>query len=205
MASTISAGTTSGTAIAIAGDTTGNLAFTTQAGANTITVPNSTGTILTTGSPQSGGVIQVVQTVKTSTFTTSSAMPTFADVTGLSATITPKFATSKILVTVTGVMGSVTNGYAMAVNLIRGSTSIAIGDSRGSTTRCFGGGTCSIADGRSLTVCFLDSPATTSATTYKVQLAAETGGTAIIGGCANDTQSYHFSTPTIITLQEIAA
>jgi hypothetical protein len=48
MASTISAGTTSGTAIAIAGDTTGNLAFTTQAGANTITVPNSTGTILTT-------------------------------------------------------------------------------------------------------------------------------------------------------------
>jgi hypothetical protein len=152
-----------------------------------------------------GSVLQVVQTAKTSTFTTSSAMPTFADITGLSATITPKFATSKILVTVTGVMGSVTNGYAMAVNLVRGSTSIAIGDSRGSTTRCFGGGTCSIADGRSLTVCFLDSPATTSATTYKVQLGAENGGTAIIGGCANDTQSYHFSTPTIITLQEIAA
>jgi hypothetical protein len=49
MASIISAGTTSGTAIAVSGDTTGNLAFTTQAGANTITVPNVTGTLLSTG------------------------------------------------------------------------------------------------------------------------------------------------------------
>jgi len=46
MASIISAGTTSGTAIAVSGDTTGNLAFTTQAGANTITVPNATGTVI---------------------------------------------------------------------------------------------------------------------------------------------------------------
>jgi hypothetical protein len=46
MASIISAGTTSGTAINISGDTTGNLAFTTQAGANTITVPNVTGTVV---------------------------------------------------------------------------------------------------------------------------------------------------------------
>ena len=38
MASIISAGTTSGTALNLSGDTSGNLAFTTQAGANTITV-----------------------------------------------------------------------------------------------------------------------------------------------------------------------
>ena len=49
MASTISAGTTSGTAIAIAGDTSGNLAFTTQAGANTISVPNATGIMMVSG------------------------------------------------------------------------------------------------------------------------------------------------------------
>jgi hypothetical protein len=48
MASIISAGTSAGTAIAISGDTSGNLAFQTQAGANTITVPNATGTVLTT-------------------------------------------------------------------------------------------------------------------------------------------------------------
>jgi len=50
MASTISAGTTSGTALNFTGDTSGNLAFQTGAGANIITVPNVTGTILTTGS-----------------------------------------------------------------------------------------------------------------------------------------------------------
>jgi hypothetical protein len=49
MASTISAGTTSGTAIAIAGDTTGNLAFQTSAGTYTQTMPNATGTIMVSG------------------------------------------------------------------------------------------------------------------------------------------------------------
>lgn len=49
MASTISAGTSAATAIAIAGDTSGNLAFKTQAGANTITLPNFTGTAMVSG------------------------------------------------------------------------------------------------------------------------------------------------------------
>lgn len=148
--------------------------------------------------------VQVIQTAKTNTFTTSSAMPTFVDVTGLSATITPTSASNKVLVTVTGVMGVSPNGYAFAVNLVRGSTSIAIGDARGSSTRCFAGGTSNTADAKSLTVCFLDSPATTSATTYKVQLSAESGSTSTIGGCSDSSQVYHFSTPTIITLQEIS-
>ena len=49
MASTISAGTTSGTAIAIAGDTSGNLAFQTSAGTYTQTMPNATGTVMVSG------------------------------------------------------------------------------------------------------------------------------------------------------------
>jgi len=49
MASIISAGTTAGTALNMTGDTTGNLAFQTAAGANTITVPNGTGTIAVQG------------------------------------------------------------------------------------------------------------------------------------------------------------
>jgi hypothetical protein len=49
MASTISAGTTSGTAIAIAGDTTGNLAFQTSNGTYTQTMPNATGTVMVSG------------------------------------------------------------------------------------------------------------------------------------------------------------
>jgi hypothetical protein len=47
MASTISAGTSSGTALNFTGDTSGNLQLQTQAGANTITVPNATGTLNT--------------------------------------------------------------------------------------------------------------------------------------------------------------
>lgn len=49
MTTIISAGTTVGTGIAFAPDTSGNLAFQTQAGANTITVPNATGTAMVTG------------------------------------------------------------------------------------------------------------------------------------------------------------
>jgi hypothetical protein len=49
MASIISAGTSAGTAIAISGDTSGNLAFQTQAGANTITLPNAAGVLMVSG------------------------------------------------------------------------------------------------------------------------------------------------------------
>jgi hypothetical protein len=49
MASVISAGTTSGTALNMSGDTTGNLQLQTQAGANTISVPNATGTMMVSG------------------------------------------------------------------------------------------------------------------------------------------------------------
>lgn len=149
--------------------------------------------------------VQIVQTVKTDTFTTTSAMPTFVDVTGLSATITPTSSSNKVLVTVTGIYGIGNPSYVLAVNLVRGSTSIAIGDSRGSTTRCFAGTSIGgTGSGASFTVSFLDSPATTSATTYKVQLAVESGSTALIGGSFASNQTYLFSTPTIITLMEIS-
>jgi hypothetical protein len=49
MASTISAGTSAGNAIAITGDTSGNLSLLTQNGANTITVPNGTGAMVVNG------------------------------------------------------------------------------------------------------------------------------------------------------------
>jgi hypothetical protein len=70
MASTISAGTTSGTAIAIAGDTTGNLAFTTQAGTYTQTLPNATGTVMVSGNmPAFSAYINTAQTISNATNT----------------------------------------------------------------------------------------------------------------------------------------
>tara|TARA_B100000085_G_C18443943_1_gene472001 strand:- start:372 stop:941 length:570 start_codon:yes stop_codon:yes gene_type:complete len=59
--------------------------------------------IPTTGIPTGGGggIIQVVQTAKTDTWASDMATnyPNFEEVTGLNVSITPKFATSKLLVT----------------------------------------------------------------------------------------------------------
>jgi hypothetical protein len=49
MPSIISAGTTSGTSLNFSGDTSGNLEFKTQGGANTITIANQTGTLNAAG------------------------------------------------------------------------------------------------------------------------------------------------------------
>ena len=70
MASTISAGTSAGTAIAIAGDTSGNLAFTTQAGTYTQTVPNATGTVMVSGNmPAFSAWMTANQSINSATLT----------------------------------------------------------------------------------------------------------------------------------------
>ena len=66
MASTISAGTSAGTAIAIAGDTSGNLAFQTSAGTYTQTMPNVTGTVMVSGNqPTFSAYVGSNQTIAT--------------------------------------------------------------------------------------------------------------------------------------------
>ena len=121
-----------------------------------------------------GGIIQVKQTVKTDVFSSESS--SFTDITGMSVTITPKFSTSKVLIQVSLSYGGEDNMYG-AVNLLRGSTIVTQGDAgSGSNTRAtFGlGGDNNNFQYKlvSATYTFLDSPATTSATTYKLQVAA---------------------------------
>ena len=115
-----------------------------------------------------GGIIQIVQAVKTDTFSYSSS--SFGDITGLSATITPSSNSNKILVIVDLQVGSDNDSQAMFL-LKRGSTSINFGDAAGSRSQCFA----EVGSGedyhqQSCSTHFLDSPATTSATTYKVQM-----------------------------------
>jgi hypothetical protein len=120
--------------------------------------------------PVAAGVLQVKSTTKTDTFSMSSL--TFADVTGLSVTITPTSATNKVLVMVDMMTGNNTNAQLFA-RLLRGSTDIALGDTAGSRTRVTSG--MYEANGntpKAVSFSFLDSPATTSATTYKVQIAS---------------------------------
>ena len=207
--------------IVVAGDTSGTvtLAAPLVAGTTTLTLPTTNGTILTTGSSgqsipraalPTGSVLQVVSTSKTNSFTTSSS--TWTDVTGLSVTITPTSATSKILVFLNGHFSVSSGGTGIYAKLVRGSTDILIADNPGSgitptTMSASTSGTVSTRENYAMQINYLDSPATTSATTYKVQVGAYDGGTQIVNGVYNMSatgSSIPRSTSTI-TVMEIAA
>lgn len=150
-------------------------------------------------------VLQVVSTAKTDTFTTTST--SFTDVTGLSVSITPSATSSTILVlaTITGANQGGVNDFDL--QLVRGSTAIAIGDAAGSRVRA----TWRLNVGNtgwngSAAMVFLDSPATTSATTYKIQGKATSSGTVYINRSQTDSDSSAFvRTPSTITVMEISA
>lgn len=129
-----------------------------------------------TGVPASGMPAgSVIQTVIGSTSTTaSSATATLVD-TNLTATITPTFSTSKILVMVhqNGLRKSGGASNDMILELQRNGTQIIR-----FAQYSFYTGTSIEIRGQTLSTAYLDSPATTSAVTYKTQMAsAEAGGT----------------------------
>jgi hypothetical protein len=117
-----------------------------------------------------GKVLQVVHTTYQSQATTSS--PTPSDVSGFSATITPSSTSSKVLVLVSVQMGGVGNSYGFIL-LLRGSTSLIVGNgASGSQINTFisSGYIDGAAAMRGGSNSYLDSPNTTSATTYKIQM-----------------------------------
>ena len=132
---------------------------------------------------------QVVSTAKTDTFTTTST--TFTDVTGLSVSITPTLATSKIFVLVMLTGQGLSGTAALQGRLMRDSTAIAIGDAAGSRARVsLGNLDASGSSQLSSPIMFLDSPATTSSTTYKVQiLCNQTPNTVFVNRSSSDTDS----------------
>ena len=152
-----------------------------------------------------GKLAQVVSTIKSDTFTMASA--TYTDVTGLSVSITPTATTSKILVTY-WITGSQDNAVTMAYSqLVRNSTAIAVGDAAGSrvqaTTNWYANGIYTVL---STGVTYLDSPSTTSATTYKVQVRNEAGGTVYVNRSSNDNNGVSGPrTVSTITAMEILA
>lgn len=173
----------------------------------TITFPDVTGTVLTNAS--AGTVLQVVSTTKTDAFSTTSG--SYADVTGLSVSITPTSASSKILILLS-LTTSGQDGSAGAVyRFMRDSTAICIGDAAGSRGRSSGG----IAYISNINVyttisgSFLDSPATTSSTTYKVQVTGGNPGSYCgVNRTENDadvTNPYSSRATSTITVMEIAA
>ena len=155
-----------------------------------------------------GSVLQVVQTVKTDTFTTTST--TYTDVTGISVSITPTSATSKILV-FANLNASVTaaDNY-FAFQLVRGSTAISIGDTAGSRTVGSVGSALINGTGSGnyilpMAINFLDSPATTSATTYKIQGLVQSGQTLVLNRSGTDSDAvFGIRTASSITVMEIS-
>lgn len=152
----------------------------------------------------SGSILQVVSTNKTDTFSTTST--SFTDVTGLSVSITPSATSSKILVMV-NFSSSVSGDIATMFRQMRDSTAINIGDAASNRTRSSSSYITNDTTVQYGTHAwqFLDSPNTTSATTYKVQALTNTG-TLYIGRTGSDGDlSTRPRTSSNITVMEISA
>ena len=158
-----------------------------------------------------GGIIQVVPAIKTDTFTTTAAITSPAAVTGLACTITPSSNSNKILIMVHIGSSSCTNGdFAARFHLYKGGSEIsgAKGDAASNRTRmAFCARHSSSARYSSQSMTYLDSPATTSATTYQLYMSVEpSGGSACLNRSGSDTDHDYFSrTISTFTVMEVTA
>ena len=189
----------------------------TSAGADTFVLPAADGTsgqlMKTDGSGNlgfvssaaGGKVLQVVTTTLTG-ITTSTTSTSFVDLTGMTVSITPSAASSKVLIMVCCNTGS-GDLYRNNIRLMRDSTPIFIGDQLGSNharstwyTPLKDAETTYNAAG-----VFLDSPSTTSATTYKLQWACETGASMYLNRPNNPTSDIfkYGTTCSTITVMEV--
>ena len=158
--------------------------------------------------------VQVLSTAKTDTFSASVATGANTAITGLSVTITPRSASSKILVTymVNGSLdlaGGASGANGIITILKRGATSIGIGDAAGSRqqiTSAMGGGIFSAAVANLSGMTFLDSPATTSATTYSIYISHTSSATQTVyvnrSGTDTNANTY-FRSISSITVMEV--
>ena len=181
-----------------------------SANTRVMTLPDTAdGTILTTTNPKAGNIIQVVQTLKTDAFTTTSS--SLVDVTGMSAAITPTSSSSKILVQVhIGISGGDQYSYAHYV-LLRGSTQIglgtgATGSNQTNISFATNWNTPNEYMGYAASFQFLDSPSTTSATTYKLQVKSGYASKALYVNRvhASYDETYNAKTASTFTVTEVA-
>lgn len=155
-----------------------------------------------------GKILQVLSVTKRDVFTTTAT--TFADITGLSLTITPSSDTSKILVFANVVsVGASVNTLCFLRIERAGNAFIGAGDAAGVRVRTSGVGRGMYDANGVLPSSFsvLDAPNTTLPMTYKVTAYGESGAMLRINASANDTDhaiSGHRSISTL-TLMEVAA
>jgi len=177
--------------VTISGDTSGSviLQAPSVAGSTTLTLPTTTGTLVTSNAMPTGSVIQVVSATSTTSNATTS---TSFVASSLTASITPSSTSNKILVMVGGQLTVSASSVQMFFTLYRNSAT-----DLGNTTGSVGFGSLYSASGglmqAPLFINYLDSPSSTSATTYTVYHRVNTGtGTIANNACTG-----------VITLMEI--
>jgi hypothetical protein len=163
----------------------------------TLVADSTASTGLKWATPSGGG--KVLQVVYASTTTTVTVATTTLTDTGLTASITPTLSTSKILViaNVQQFSNRLSGYIGTKGRLLRGSTTIL--DYPDDTFTAINGGGSSASLCGPVPMTYLDSPATTSSTTYKVQGAPYT--------TANSASiAYQYGNgPSTITLIEVGA
>ena len=179
--------------------TTGNAAI-------ELTVPGTGNATLATTSDSFGKISQVIQT-KLNTVVSVNGIASYADISGLSASITPSSSSNKILVMVQ--MEASTSGESV-FRLVRNST--AIGSGSGGNYDAFHGIFATSArshyyDLASISFNFLDDAQDTNAHTYKVQWKNITNVTTYLNRTAYGTTqaNYSYSGASSLTLMEVAA
>ena len=159
-----------------------------------------------------GGIIQCVQTVISDVKSYTANANTYTDMPGFNATITPSSSSNKVLIVV-GIGAIHQNAGTILGKVQRGSTDIGLGDAEGNRPRCgwrmYGSNVYNDNHCGSYQWNFLDSPATTSATTYKVVTMGESGTSypVMLNKVISDTnasENYRGRSISTMTLYEIS-
>lgn len=211
--------------VKIKANASGTADFTIEAPATdsalTLTLPAETGSLLTNASDlpaanltgtlpaidgsnltgiTTGKVLQTLMGSRTSVLAVSTSTWT----TICSVTITPSATSSKILVHGHANWGG---GDDVTFRFLRGSTPIGVGDANGNRTQCtFAGGARHPYDMANGSGNWLDSPSTTSATTYYLQVHREGGGTCYVNrGPLDENHGHQELGSSAIIVSEISA
>lgn len=150
-------------------------------------------------------ILQVVHVAKTDYSTFSASSGTFHDV--MSASITPQSSSNKVLVQWNSNYSTNNDNQRGGFRMLRGSTAIGVGDAESSRIQ-----TATVnmivernSEAKQASQVLVDSPSTTSSTTYKLQVIAE-GGAGIISinrSESSDNNNTHYRGSSNIVLMEV--
>jgi len=163
---------------------------------------------LSWGTPTAGKVLHIEQVVKTDTTSTTVLYSAVADITGMTVTMPASVATSRYLVFWSLSLGITANeSFALVLTRVVGGVEVTplLGDAAGSRKRASSAQMTAHAEGIVMSaIQYLDSPATTSAVTYKIKWGLNYAGTGYLNRHHSDVDSATYGrTASSITVMEI--